>query len=168
MEVWKDIEGYEGVYRISDHGRIMRVGKGLMRQNTDSYGYKYIAIKHNGVSWYPKVHRLVAMHFIPNPNHYPCVNHKDENKTNNIAENLEWCTHKYNTNYGTCIERRAKSCRKPILQFSIDGDFIAAWDGVIDASKALRVDSSSITKAAKKKRISAGGFVWEYAKNVEG
>ena len=67
--------------------------------------YKRVNLCINGVGHKKTIHRLVAEAFIPNPNNYPCINHKDENKENNNANNLEWCTYKYNSNYGTCRER---------------------------------------------------------------
>ena len=115
-EIWKDVPGYEGVYKISNLGRVLSLkwaGKhgahpdGLIRkQRTDNCGYKYVNLcnhcKHKRMS----VHRLVAMAFIPNPDNLPQVNHKDEVRDNNHVDNLEWCTVVYNQNYG---HRREKT-----------------------------------------------------------
>lgn len=168
MEQWKKIDGYDGSYLISSLGNVFHVGRGALRLSTDSGGYHYVRLRRGGISKFPKVHRLVAEAFIPNPNKYPCINHKDENKKNNAVSNLEWCTPKYNTNYGTCIKRRALNCRKHVVQFSLDGEQIREWDGIVSASQELHIDGSSITKAAKGKRMSAGGFIWEYAQNDKG
>jgi len=109
MEVWKDIIGYEGLYQISNKGRVRSLdhiaihrgypykkrGKVLsVRRNTK--GYHQYRLYKNGISWYPKVYRLVAEHFLDNPNNLPQVHHLDEDKDNNSVENLEWCTGVYN------------------------------------------------------------------------
>lgn len=101
MIKWKDIAGYEGVYAISSEGQVWsypKLGKpGRLRKIAiDGEGYKFIALQHNKVRTQPKLHRLLAEAFIPNPGHYPCVNHKDGVKLNNSLDNLEWCTYSYN------------------------------------------------------------------------
>ena len=114
MEEWKSIPGYEGLYEVSSYGRV----KSLERYKSNNGGIQLIKEKilkpHNTKKGYLtvqfhnkifKVHRLVAQAFIPNPDNLPMVNHKDEDKTNNNVDNLEWCTAKYNSNYGTSIER---------------------------------------------------------------
>ena len=116
MEIWKDIEGYEGLYQISSYGRIksLRDHHGnyrekILKQGTRKDGYKNTALSKDGKLKTYSVHRLVAAAFLDNPNNYPCVNHKDEQKYNNYVENLEWCTSKYNCNYGTKSERQSKA-----------------------------------------------------------
>jgi hypothetical protein len=108
QETWKDIKNYEGLYQISTLGRIKSFPrKGtyknakILKPYKDGGNYYYVIGLHkNGKRKYKAIHRLVAETFIPNPNNYPLVNHKDENKLNNCVDNLEWCTHKYNSNYG--------------------------------------------------------------------
>ena len=109
MEIWRDIEGYEGLYQVSNLGRVRslnykRTGKVQnMKLGTYPNGYKMVDLKKNKNRKAHLVHRLVAKAFIPNPNpDQLCeVNHKDEDKTNNCVENLEWCDVKYNSNFGT-------------------------------------------------------------------
>lgn len=116
-EVWKDIEGYEGLYQVSNTGEVKSLnyqGSGeikLLKQYTDKRGYKRIELSKNGKGKTYLVHRLVALVFIPNPDDSPMVNHKDENPSNNNVNNLEWCTHEYNMNYGTRNERISKSLK---------------------------------------------------------
>ena len=107
MEIWKEIEGYEALYEVSNLGNVKSLKRNKIRKlSKDRYGYLFIALSKNDVKKQYKIHRLVAQAFIENPNNYEEVNHKDEDKTNNKVENLEWCNHKYNANYGTAIQRR--------------------------------------------------------------
>ena len=114
-EIWRPIKGYENLYEISSRGRIksvdryvkgrygnLRFQKGGIRKTTcNSRGYPAIALCKDGKYKMFNIHRLVAKAFIPNPDNLPEINHKDENKENNCVDNLEWCTRKYNMNYGT-------------------------------------------------------------------
>ena len=115
-EEWRDIRGYEGRYQISSFGRVksLKDNKGNYREKIldlkpNKRGYIRVTLYREGKSKSFQVHRLVAIHFIPNPNNYSQVNHKDENKQNNKVDNLEWCTQKYNLNYGTRNQRISKS-----------------------------------------------------------
>lgn len=110
-QIWKDIPGYEGKYQVSNTGRVRSLNYGrtgkikVLKQGTKDNGYKVVVIYKNGKRKKYLVHRLVAQAFIPNPNNYPIINHKDENKTNNAVWNLEWCTYEYNVNYGNCKQK---------------------------------------------------------------
>ena len=113
--VWKDIPGFEGKYQVSNTGQVRtlnykRTGQTkILKQGIGTHGYKIINLYKNHSSKTYTVHRLVAQAFIPNPNNYPVVNHKDENKHNNAVWNLEWASYSYNINYGTARDRRAKT-----------------------------------------------------------
>ena len=112
-EIWRPIVGYEGLYEVSSYGRVRsldryvkgksyRLHKGkVLSPGKNSRGYLSAVLSYNGKHKAITVHRLVAEAFLPNPDNLPEVNHKDEDKTNNRVENLEWCNHKYNMNYGT-------------------------------------------------------------------
>ena len=115
-EEWKDVENYEGLYQVSNLGRVKSLkdnnGKPrekIMKQGKTKNGYLRIMLCKNGKRERFLVHRLVANAFIPNPNNFKCVNHKDEDKTNNCVNNLEWCTYQYNNTYGTCQQRRVEN-----------------------------------------------------------
>ena len=125
QEEWRDIQGFEGCYQVSNMGRvrsvsrIVRAGKNKQRRTNGKmlspwktkHGYLHVNL---GRLKRQSIHRLVAKAFIPNPNNYPDVNHKDEDKANNIASNLEWCNHSYNALYGTCQERLLKYKNTPV------------------------------------------------------
>ena len=118
-EIWKDIPGYEGSYQVSNYGRVKRLehktpnniplSEKISTQFKNQSGYMIVILSKNGEGKQLQVHRLVAQAFIPNPDKLPFVNHKDENPLNNNVENLEWCTAKYNSNYGTLKERQSKN-----------------------------------------------------------
>ena len=125
-------------------------------------GYQNVMLSAKGKKATPRVCRVVALAWIPNPNQYPQVNHKDENKTNNFVDNLEWCTGEYNTNYGTGIERRANKISKPVLQFDLNGELIRKWQSIQSAETALGIDNSHITRCCRGKLRQTGGFIWRY------
>ena len=113
MEEWKEIPGYEGLYEVSNKGNVRNVRRNkLLRLSKNNYGYIQVSLYKNGIKTGPKVHRLVAEAFIPNPDNLPMINHKDEDKTNNNVDNLEWCDVKYNNNYGTKNIRRSETLIK--------------------------------------------------------
>lgn len=121
-EIWKDIPGFEGLYQVSNLGRVKRLPLGkqwpyrrthnnIRKQHIKNGYYQVNLSKENKVKWIC-VHRLVALAFIPNPNNLPCINHRDENKLNNNIENLEWCSYAYNANYGTVRQRQVESMKR--------------------------------------------------------
>jgi hypothetical protein len=120
--IWKDVPDYEGLYQVSNYGEVMRLrsydsrghlrNSRIIRQTKDADGYMVVGLHKDGKEKKYLVHRLVALTFLNNPYNYTEVNHIDEIKTNNIVSNLEWCSHKYNVNYGTCQTRRVNSWRK--------------------------------------------------------
>lgn len=157
IESWVDIVGYEGLYEVSNLGRIRRNGK-ILKPSKVRHGYLQIALYKNGIYKRFYIHRLVAYAFIPNPNSYPEVNHRDEDKTNNTVDNLEWCTHEYNNNYGTRNERLSK----PVLQFDLQGNFLREWPSTAKVEEETGMDHSNISKCCSGNRSSAGGFVWRF------
>ena len=131
-EVWKDIPGYEGLYQASNLGKIRSLDKltkggnqygcqfitkkrgRILKEYFNKSGYKQVTLVVNNKAKRFILHRLVAKTFIPNPNNLPQINHKDEDKTNNCAKNLEWCTCSYNINYGSRNEKAAEKLRNII------------------------------------------------------
>ena len=174
-EIWKPIPGYEGLYEVSNMGRV----KSLERDIVDSIGRKYTikerilkgTVQNNGYLYVklcgsPKqVHRLVARAFIPNPENKPQVNHKNEIKNDNRVENLEWMTAKENLNYGTRNERSAKSHSKSVAQYTKDGELIKVWSSTKEAGCQLDLIYTNISTVALGKRKTCGGFVWKYVED---
>jgi hypothetical protein len=116
-----DIKGYEGKYAITSCGKVWSYKtKKFLSTHKNSKGYKRVYLCKGNGGKLLAIHRLVAMSYIPNPDNLPQINHKDENKENNAVNNLEWCTNKYNSNYGTRNERMAKAKRKVVVEESED------------------------------------------------
>lgn len=163
VEIWKPIKGYEELYEVSDLGRVrsLRTGK-EMKQRTGYDGYIRVALTKQGQQKSRLLHRLVAGAFVANPQELPEVNHKDEDKTNNLPKNLEWCTHRYNSNYGTRLERMAKTNYVPVIQYTIGGQEVARYASILEAAEAFPKSGKHISCCCKGKRKTAGGYVWKY------
>lgn len=174
-EEWKDIVGFEGSYQVSNlgmvrslahyvkngHGRRLVYGK-ILKPYKSSHGYLFVALgkkaKHRSV------HRLVATAFIQNPQNLPDVNHKDENKSNNVSSNLEWCNHSYNALYGTCQERLRKYKQKAVEMMDKDTKIvIKTFESMKIAAESLGIHKEQISDVCRKKRKTAGGYIWRYA-----
>lgn len=174
-EIWKKIVGYED-YEISNYGRIKSFKKNqekILSPSKDKDGYKQIILHNNdGIKRF-YVHRLVAIHFIPNPNNYKIVNHKDETKDNNVVDNLEWCNTKYNINWGTrnnrMIETRKKNkgltAPKSIVQTSINGEKIKEWNSACECARELNITQQGISACCLGKIESFKGFIWRFNNN---
>ena len=178
-EIWKDIKGYEGKYQVSSFGRVRSLDhiarrerdghrndipvKGrLLEPRTKRKGYQQVRLSHKDF----QVHRLVAEAFIPNPQNLPQVNHIDEDKTNNRADNLEWCNNKQNSDHGTRNERISKSLSMPVVQMDLEGNDLRRFDSIHDA--ALAIGGLNFTTAISfvcrnvRNRKTAGGYRWRY------
>lgn len=174
-EVWKDIVGYEGLYQISNFGRV----KSLPRNGTkntvrylksvrDGNGYLFVCLCKNNKRKYVKIHRLVAQAFLDNKYNYPQINHKDENKENNYVENLEWCTAKYNINYGNRINIVSNKRSKKVCKFDINGNYLTTYKNAVEASNTEHLNKSHITACCLNYygRKTVGGYIWKYEKDV--
>lgn len=136
---WNDIPEYEGLYKVSNYGEVYSIHSNkLLKPTLDKDGYARVVLYKNRQRKTFGVHRLVAITYIPNPNNYPCMNHKDENKQNNAADNLEWCTIKYNNNYGTHTQRSADKRRGQILSEESRKNISAALKGRISPNKGKK------------------------------
>ena len=178
-EIWKPIEGYNGLYQVSNMGRVKSLERNVVKGKGGLYkieekilksikkrdGYFQINLSKDGKQKTHLVHRLVAQAFLPNPNNLVEINHINEDKTNNRTDNLEWCSREYNCNYGTRNER----IRKPVLQFSKTDEFIKKWDSAREVERELNIAHNQITACCKKRKDykTAGGYKWGYADDYE-
>lgn len=203
QEIWKDIPEYKGYYQVSNLGRVKglkytfwatrqfrTLPERILKPNKNKSGYYYVVLHKNrkGKTW--KVHRLVALAFIPNPDNKPCVDHIDTNTTNNNVENLRWCTHKENINNPLTKQKLIKSGVYTITQemrerakkgyqknkeyilkkikqavakpvYCVETDIL--YESVTEAGRQLNINPSNISAACKGKFKKIGGYHWKYA-----
>lgn len=179
-EVWRPVVGYEGLYEVSNLGRIRsldryvkswnsesKLTKGrILRMKKYSNGYLNVSLCKCGDIKTCSVHRLVAQAFLPNPDGLPCVNHKDNDRTNNRVENLEWCDWKYNNNYGDHNEKLSQSkingkCSKKVYQFTLDGKLVREWPSTAECGRNGFI-STSVSYCCRGERKTHRGFKWSY------
>lgn len=166
-EEWRDAVGYNGLYQVSNMGRVKSLNynhtkqEKILKQGKDKDGYLKVCLFKEGKRKYFTVHRLVANAFLENPNNFRCVNHKDENPSNNYVDNLEWCDVKYNTNYGTCQQRRAEKLSRQVYQYSLDGTLISIWKSVNETSRN-GYNFRNVSACCRGERKSHKGFKWSY------
>ena len=172
MEEWRDIKGFEGLYQVSNLGRVKKLNyrgkenrEKILKGVPDKDGYLRIHLHKYNKSKTKRIHRLVAECFIENPNNYPMINHIDENKQNNNVENLEWCTTKYNNTYGMRIEKAAISKSKKVICITTGEKF----DSIKEAARKYKISNGRISANCKNKSKSAGRhpitrekLVWKY------
>ena len=167
-EVWRDIEGYEGLYQVSDQGRVKSLGRKWSKSERTLKpvvrhdGYVVVNLYSGGERKMFKVHRLVCEAFHENPDNKPQVNHINEDKADNRACNLEWATARENSNFGTRTERVAKAQSKPVAQYAQDGELIKIWPSAREAERQTGFGHGYICQSANGKRKQAYGFIWKY------
>ena len=160
-EIWKKIDLCDGLYYVSSLGRIKNSKNIILKQQPKDDGYLYIKLPINSKRKKISMHRIVAITFLENKNNYPQVNHMDEVKTNNNVNNLEWCTGKYNSNYGTAQKRRAIKRSVAIIQMDINYNFIKEWQCVSDAERA-GYRTGCISNCCVGRTFTHAGYRWKY------
>lgn len=168
-EKWVDINGYEGKYQVSNLGNIRsldrkdrfgRFIKGIpISQLAQKSGYMFVKLRSNGVQKTFRVHRLVAEAFCSNENNLPEVNHKDEDKQNNRADNLEWCTRSYNNSYGSGLDKRKAKYSYRCAQIK-EGEVVEVFPSMIEASRRTGIPFSSIQRCISGRQKRTHGFEW--------
>ena len=186
-ELWKPIEGFDDRYMVSNLGRVKTkeftytlYGKlqvrpaHILRTIIRKDGYCKVSLGGYGKQKTLNLHRLVAISFVPNPNNYPIINHKDENPTNNCSDNLEWCTYKYNNNYGSFKEKHSIAFKnypkfsKPIVQMTLEGEDIQEFPSIAEAARQLGGNYVNIADYLREpnKRNHAYGYKWRFKETV--
>lgn len=195
-ETFVDIKDYNGRYKIGNKGTIIGVSRSkdnrynnkqwILKQYEDRNGYMYVTLQKDKKRKTIKVHRLVATHFIDNPYNYPCINHIDSNRKNNDVSNLEFCTHKQNTQWALKTgrfdnmkkmnsERMKKSklylkgyplanevTKKKVAQYDKKNNLLNVYESISDASRNTGITITSISYACNNKRKTGGGFIWHF------
>lgn len=183
-EEWQDIQGYEGLYQVSNYGRVKSLGRISKRKSRwggqytvvmkekiktpfkNNKGYYMIHLNNNGKESNLLIHRLVGKAFIPNPYNNPEIDHKNENKNDNKINNLTWCTRLYNNTKGVqSKDGRRNSSRfrmRPVRQYDLQGNLLNIYEGIRIAEEKTSIDNRNIVKCCKGKEKTAGGFIWRY------
>lgn len=160
-EVWKDIQNYEGLYKISNYGNIVSLKHAwgnrdvarIVSQHITKKGYKRVGLHKDNKSKLYMVHRLVAETFISNPTKEQEINHKNYDRTDNYVNNLEWLSHTQNVRY---------SKAKKVNQYDLNNNLIKMWDCARDAEREIGVDHGQISKCCNGKQKTHRGYIWKY------
>ena len=175
-EEWRDVVGYEGLYQVSDQGRVKslerkvshwrggeRIQKEcILKPDVSKDGYLRAGLWAGGKRKWLRIHRLVCEAFHENHDNKPQVNHINEDKTDNRACNLEWATARENSNFGTRNERLGKAQSKPVAQYAQDGELIKVWQSTNEVERQTGFSHGYICKTANGKYKQAYGFIWKY------
>lgn len=185
-EIWKDVVGYEGLYKVSNYGRLKSFSKRSRLPNKklvsvpcerilllkDTNGYCKITICKEGKMLHTNVHRLEALAFIPNPENKPCIDHIDGNRKNNCLCNLRWCTVKENMNNPITVQRISEGKvgalhpkSKKVMQIDMNGNVVKIWGSIRDAEREGGFRSSSISECCNGKEKSHYGYIWRHLNN---
>lgn len=175
-EIWKDVPGYEGLYKVSSLGRVMSVSYNRTNRpairvlRADRLGYLVVTLHNNNHSKTFKVHRLVAIAFIPNPECFPCVNHKDEDKMNNNINNLEWCSYSYNNKYGNRPRKvlnahkakKSSKAERAVVKLDTNGAVLEEFSSISEAARIIGIARESVRDAVRGKSKTCVGYIWRY------
>lgn len=169
-EIWKPVKGYEGLYEVSNKGNIKSLNynktgnEKVLRPADNGRGYLYVVISKNGERKNMLIHRAVAEVFLENPYNLPQVNHRDEDKTNNSVENIEFCSCKYNLEYSKVSQKAVEVTSKPVIQFTKDGRFVSEYKNIREAERYTGIHHNQISRCClgRKHYKSAGNYKWKF------
>lgn len=183
-EEWRPVPNYNDYYEVSNYGRVYSIERivkskagwskvvkpRMMRCVMNGYGYWVVTLTRDSVGYFVGIHILVGRAFLSNPLNLPQINHKDENKQNNIVRNLEWCNALYNNNYGTrnirLKETQLNDENKslPVLQYTMKNELVREYPSIAEASRLLGISERSISCVCKRKKncFSALNFKWKF------
>lgn len=186
-EIWRDVVGFENLYKVSNFGNVISIEREVpngpcttrivpsttLSKLDNGKGYITVTLSKGCTPKKYYIHRLVATAFLPNPNSFKEINHKDENKSNNHLSNLEWCTSSYNKRYGTCIKRlietrnknKRGSYEKPVYAYDLNGNFVKEYRSIAEASRKTGISEESLRSAIMGKSKSSGCFQWTRVKS---
>lgn len=191
MELWRDIQGYEGLYQVSNYGRVRSLERTIIDKNgrkmwfkgkilkygKTKKGYLYVCLCNNGDTYCPYIHKLVAQEFIPNPNNYDVVHHIDHDPTNNRVENLVWM--KSEQHYLEHMDERGEAVKEsksiPVYQYTLDRKYVREWESASEAAKTLGLSKSDISACCRGgffsktrnkwvNRTQAYNYIWSFVK----
>lgn len=180
QEIWKDVVGYEGLYKVSNLGNVLSIPRRgtrsrkehLLRQYKTKKGYLNVFLIKKCKSFCTGTHRLVAQAFIPNPENKPQVNHIDGNKENNCLDNLEWVTNQENMKHAweSGLRNKEKIYKRgkdnvssvKVNQYSIEGKFIQTWFSLMDIKRELGISPANICACCRHRKNIAYGYIWRY------
>lgn len=177
-EIWKDVNGYEGLYQVSNTGRVRSLNYNhtgevkILAPSSDRRGYKHVNLFSQGTRRIKLIHRLVAEAFINNPDNLPHVNHKDECKSNNVVENLEWCTQEYNNNYNGRAKRAGVNIKKAlegkipdanppkkVYQYTMNNELVKVWKST---AECVRNGYNHVSECCNNIRKQDKGYKWSF------
>ena len=159
-EIWKDVDGYGNLYQVSNTGKVRNKSKQLSPAIC-SDGYARVVLRKNNSRKLHYVHRMVATAFIPNERNLPVVNHKNQDRSNNYVDNLEWCEQKYNATYADAVQKRSRAVQMLDPNTNV---VLRTFYGVREAAREMGLHFPNIVVACNKKDRTSGGYKWRYAK----
>lgn len=172
-EIWKDIENYEGLYQVSNLGRIKSFPRNgtikqerILKQTIDNNGYLIVGLHKNNKAKKVCVHWLVANAFIPKKETDEVINHIDGNKLNNTLNNLERCTQSHNVKESIRLGLQIPYNEKPVIQYDLQGNFVKEWKSGSEAGRQLNISQSNISACCRGLRRQANGFVWKFKEEI--
>jgi hypothetical protein len=189
MEIWKDVVGYEGIYQVSNKGRVKRIGKyrnqitewesnKILKPGVKNNGYLFCQLSKDNKTSPKMIHRLVAEAFIDNPYSKPTVNHIDGNRANNNVSNLEWATYTennvhslYELNGYKAGDYRNKRGSKVVLQYDLQGNFIKEYPSYRESQRQTGINAIDVVcrgdRQKQKRQHTAGGYIWKYKDDIQ-